>query len=174
VVQNGVMEEIAGKHPRLMAGLWFGGAALFPAAAIGVYYLLLLAAEGPLMLESELPLDTLLAVYLVLLPPLLAFGVGALVGVRILHLEDCFKAIGWGALVGVLSLLVWFGLGEVLALVLGVRASSNPPPALTAFGYGLAGLGSLALVVYDAAIGQWLWSTARGWGLEDTQPNRVV
>jgi len=169
VVQNGVMEEIAGKHPRLMAGLWFGGAALFPAAAIGVYYLLL-AAEGPLMLESELPLDTLLAVYLVLLPPLFAFGVGALVGVRILHLEDRFKAIGWGALVGMLSLLVWFGLGEVLALVLGIRASSNPPSALAAFGYGLAGLGSLVLVVYDAAIGLWLWIMARGWGLEDTQP----
>ncbi len=129
-----------------------------------MYYLLLLAAEGPLALESDLPLDALLAIYLVLLPPVLAFGAGALVGVRVLDLPDRFKASGWGALVGMLSLLAWFGVGEILALSMGIATPVDPPAALAAFGYGLAGLGSLVLVVYDAVIGLWLLSVARGWG----------
>jgi hypothetical protein len=166
------METLAKRRPRLAAGLWFGAAALLPAGALGVYYLLLLAAEGPLVLESELPLDALLAVYLVLLPPLLAFGAGALVGVRVLRAAGRFEASGWGALVGLLSLLAWIALGELMMLALGITGSPDPPPALAAFGYGLAGLGSLVLVVYDAVIGLWLWSAAQGWDLEQTQPTR--
>ncbi len=169
------METLAKPHPRIAAGLWFGAAALLPAGALGVYYLLLLAAEGPLVLESELPVDALLAVYLVLLPPLLAFSAGALVGARILRrpVPGRVEASGWSALVGVLNLLAWFGIGELIVLLLGITGPADPPAALAAFGYGLAGLGSLVLVVYDAVIGLWLRSAARGWGLgelEDTQP----
>jgi hypothetical protein len=164
------METLAKRHPRLGAGLWFGAAALLPAGALGVYYLLLLAAEGPLVLESELPLDAILAIYLVLLPPLLAFGAGALVGVRVLRAAGRFEASGWGALVGLLSLSAWFGVGEMLVLAFGITGPADLPPVLAAFGYGLAGLGSLVQVVYDAVIGLWLRRAARRWGLEETQP----
>jgi hypothetical protein len=57
-------------------------------------------------------------------------------------------------------------------LALGITGPADPPPALAAFGYSLAGLGSLVLVVYDAVIGLWLWRAARGWDLDQTQPAR--
>jgi hypothetical protein len=168
------METLAKRHPRLASGLWFGATALFPAGALGVYYLLLLAAEGPLVVESELPVEGVLAVYLVLLPVVLAFLAGGWIGVHILRLPlaDRVEASGWGALVGVASLLAWFGLGELLAVMLDLAPLGDSPASLMVFGYSLAGLGSLVLVVYNAVIGFWLRSAAQGWGLEDTQPGR--
>ena len=164
------MDTLARHHPRLAAGLWFGAAALFPSGALGVYYLLLLAAEGPLVLTDDLPVDAILAAYLVLLPLILAYGAGGLIGVRALRAGSSAGAAGWGALTGALGLLAWIGIGELLAAWLPLAPAVDAPQGVLMFGYGLAGLGSLALVTYGAVVGLWLWYAARGWGLEDTQP----
>jgi hypothetical protein len=172
------MEAMAREHPGLLAGLWFGAAALLPAAAIGVYYLLLLAAEGPLIAASDLPLDLIMSLYLVLLPPLLAFMCGGLIGRRIFvePVVGRWGAAGLGAGAGAAWLLVWVGMGEILARLLGLQVPSKPDPALMAFGYGMVAVGSAVVIIYNALVGIWLLENQRKMesvGLEDTQPGGI-
>jgi hypothetical protein len=159
----GVVESMAKEHPRLLAGLWFGGAALLPAAAIGVYYLLLLAAEGPLVANAGYPLDLVMALYLVILPPLLAFGAGALLGPKIL-LEPRpgpLAAVSWGALAGVAWLAAWIGIGELIMLALGIQVAMSGSPALLAFGYGMVAVGCAMLLIWNGFAGWLLTRTVR-------------
>ena len=158
------VEMMAKEHPRLLAGLWFGGAALLPAVAIGVYYLLLLAAEGPLVSNSGYPLDVVMALYLVILPPVLAFGAGALIGLKILlePRHGQLAATGWGALVGLTWLAVWMGIGELIMLALDLGISPPANPALMAFGYGMVGVGCVLLVLWNAFTGWALGRLVRG------------
>ena len=154
---------MAKEHPRLLAGLWFGGAALLPAAAIGVYYLLLLAAEGPLVANTGFPLDLVMALYLVILLPLLAFGAGALLGPKILleHRPGPLAAAGWGALAGVAWLAAWVGIGELIMLGLDLGASLPANPALLAFGYGMVAVGCAMLLIWNGFAGWLLTRTVR-------------
>jgi hypothetical protein len=157
------MEAMAREHPGLLAGLWFGAAALLPAAAIGVYYLLLLAAEGPLIAASDLPLDLIMSLYLVLLPPLLAFMCGGLIGRRIFvePVVGRWGAAGLGAGAGAAWLLVWVGMGEILARALDLQIPSSSEPTLLAFGYGMVVVGSAVIVVYSTVVGLWLFEKGR-------------
>jgi len=157
------MDPMSRTHPRLLAGLWFGVAALLPAAAIGVYYLLLLAAEGPLVSSSQLPLDLILALYLVILPPVLAFGAGALIGGQILGKPGIkrMRAAGVGAVVGVVWLAGWVMTGEVLMKLLDLHDPLEPAPALLVFGYGMVAVGCALLVLWNGFVGWMLRRSAR-------------
>jgi hypothetical protein len=159
-----VVDTMSRAHPRLQAGLWFGAAALLPAAAIGVYYLLLLAAEGPLVSGSQHALDLIMALYLVALPPALAFGAGALIGGRILAepAPGCLRAAGIGAMVGAAWLFMWVLTGEGLVRLLDLHYPPEPAPALLAFGYGMVALGGVLLVLWNAMVGWRLGRSARG------------
>jgi len=163
LVQNGVMDAMARDHPRVLAGLWFGGAALLPAAAMGVYDLLMLAVEGPLAAAPGVPLDGLMAVYLVVLPPVLACGAGALIGVKILAepRPNGFRSAGWGAVTALLWLAAWVGLGELIGRSFSLEMSATANPSLMAFGYGMALAGFALLVLWNGLAGWFLCRLAK-------------
>ena len=108
-------QEFASEHASWFSGAWFGASALLLVSPLAAMTLLISALHG---LGGE-PIGAYLWVLFasMLLPLAPAFGMGALVGPRILRLPpgSYARAAGWGAAAALGALAIWFLLLEGLS-----------------------------------------------------------
>jgi hypothetical protein len=147
------LKRLAQRHPALFSGAWFAAAALLLASPLGAMTLLLLGVE----LWAGRPVGGYARMMWssIAMPLIPAFGMGALVGPRILRLPPgrYAPAAGWGAAAGLGSLLLWVGLLEVVSWLLAGRVPAagdggDVPGAAVVVGYVVV----LPLIVMGCAL----------------------
>ena len=131
--------SLAQDHPLLFSGAWFALSALLLALPLGAMILLFMGLE----VLSGRPVGAYVTMIFVSvgLPPVPAFGIGALVGPRILRLPSGShgRAAGWGAVAALGALLLWVllleGIPRVLTFEMQTNGSSDVPGAAAVVGY---------------------------------------
>ena len=131
--------SLAQDHPLLLSGAWFGLAALLLVLPVGAMLLLFMGLE----VLGGRPVGAYVAMIFisVSLPPVPAFGIGALVGPRILRLPtgSHVRAAGWGAAAALGALLLWAllleGIPRVLTFEVQTSVGGDVPGAAAVVGY---------------------------------------
>ena len=127
------------RHPRLFSGAWFAICALLLVLPLGGMILLFVGLEILTGRSADSYMGLMLAS--VGLPLIPAFGMGALIGPRILRLQSNkrISAAFWGAVVAFISLLLWSLLLEGFSCLFGEKTQTtgggDVPGAAVVVGY---------------------------------------
>jgi len=112
----------AREHPLIFSGVWFASAALLLTASLITISLLLL-------ITRSFPFKQIILLFIsaVLLPLLITFPIGALIGSRILSLPPSMtpRAALYGLLTSLTVFIIWILLLELIPTLPGIAPSGN-------------------------------------------------